>query len=67
MGFDLHLRAFPEQCELWVKARADRQIAENMQFLGDFESEPDNEADRYFLEAVQQLVREYPGLLERYY
>lgn len=67
MGLDLYLRAFPEKCELWAKARVDRQIAENMPFFGDFESEPDNETDRDFMEAAQQLVRDYPGLLERYY
>jgi hypothetical protein len=74
MGIDLHLRAFPENCELWAKARVDRQIAENMPAFaafvtrpGPFAREPDNETDRYFMQAAQQLVRDYPGLLERHY
>src|SRR5579859_2558428 len=74
MGLDLQLRAFPENCELLAKARVNLQIAENMPHFeafvlryGPFSQEPDNETDRYFMEAARQLVQEYPGLLERRY
>lgn len=73
MGFDLQLRAFPENSELLAKARIDRVIAQSMESFeswvlqrGPF-AEPDNDTERYFMQAAHQTVQDHPGLLERYY
>lgn len=73
MGTEARFQAIPEDCELLIRARQDRKIAEYMQF---FESggtwEPDfwdkpSPDEQYFYDAVQELIRAHPGLEKRYF
>lgn len=73
MGTEASFQAIPEDCELLIRARRDRKIAEDMQFsLMDATEEPNPQyvrspEEQYFYDAVQELIRVHPGLEKRYF
>jgi len=71
VGVSLKLQAIPEDCELLIKARSNREIAEWLQFFHLFadgdDYPPDDSAGVFVYEAVQTLVRQRPGLIQRYF
>ncbi len=73
MGREASFQAIPENCELLIRARQDRKIAEDMQFsLMEATEEPNPRYERspeeqYFYDVVQELIRAHPGLEKRYF
>lgn len=73
MGREASFQAIPENCELLIRARQEREIAEDMQFsLMEATEEPNPRYERspeeqYFYDAVQELIRVHPGLEKRYF
>jgi hypothetical protein len=69
VGFEARYQAIPEDCELLARARKDREIAELMQFFNSFaleEVSSESPTRIFFANAVKELMRERPGLIERY-
>jgi hypothetical protein len=74
MGVELRLQAIPEDCELLIKARRDREVAEQMEFFNAWALEihrsgwkPETPLEIYFFDAVQELIRQRPSLIQRYF
>ena len=74
MGVELRLQAIPGDCELLRKARHDREVAQEMEFFYAWARgihrtgwKPETPLEIYFFEAVQELIRERPGLIQRYF
>lgn len=73
IGREAHYIAIPEDCELLVRARQDRDIAELTTFITWLGVEnyqgrlPDHPNWLYVFNMAQNLYREVPGLGHRYY
>jgi hypothetical protein len=74
VGVELRLQAIPDDCELLIKARINREVAEQMEFFNSWALgihrtgwKPETPLEIYFFKAVQELVRQRPGLIQRYF
>jgi hypothetical protein len=71
VGVDLSLQAIPEGCELVIKARINREVAEYLDMFHIFvtgkECLPYDSTAIFVCEAAKALVREHPGLIQRHF
>jgi hypothetical protein len=74
MGQEASFQAIPEDCELMIAARRDREIAEIMQFVNwyatneklrrRYENAPDT---KEFIHKLEKLLRDKPDFVHRYF
>jgi hypothetical protein len=71
MGTEARFQAMPEDCDLMLAARQDREIAEMIQFFKAYAAGGDMPGNDpkfiEFLDLVQKVVRDYPDLKDRYF
>ncbi len=70
MGVEARYQAIPEDCKLLARARKDSEIAELMQFFNSFAEGrwegSETPAQVFVADSVKELIRERPGLAQRY-
>jgi hypothetical protein len=76
MGVEAYFQAMPEDCELFIAARQDREIAEMMQFFNNYsERDVTGQPEQYrggpksyeFHFKARKVAIETPGLRDRYF
>src|ERR1700753_2114848 len=73
MGVEATFQAMPENCELFIAARQDRDIAELMQFFETYASQEnllrfkEDPKRLEFHTKARKVVSDSPGLLKRYF
>lgn len=72
MGKEAQFQALPEDCDLMLVARQDREIAELIQFFNGYATqnirhESDNSKQVKFHELVESVMKQRPQLKDRYF